>query len=100
MKIQILGSGCPTCKKLYETVKNVAEKIDQNIEVEYSDDIVEIVKLGAMSSPVMAIDGKLIFSGKIPSVEEIENIINEKMKGNEVEKDEKAQGGCSCEGNC
>jgi len=75
MKIQVLGSGCATCKSLYKGVEETVKKLNLNIEVEYSTDIAEIVKLGAMSSPVLAIDGKIITSGKVPSNDDIEKMI-------------------------
>ena len=80
MKIQVLGSGCPTCRKLYQTVKEVTAKLDPDLTVEYSTDVTKIVQLGAMSSPVLAIDSEVITAGKLPTNEEIERAIKEKMK--------------------
>jgi len=99
MKIQVLGSGCATCKNLHKAVEEVVKKLNLNLEVEYSTDISKIVELGAMSSPVFAIDGEVIVSGKVPSNEELEKIIKKKTEGNSVEKQE-SQGKCSCNGNC
>jgi len=39
MKIQVLGSGCPTCKKLFETTKKIASELGIDAEVEYVDDV-------------------------------------------------------------
>ena len=80
MKIQVLGSGCATCKNLHKTVEEVVKKLKLNSEVEYSTDIIKIVELGAMNSPVFAIDGELIVSGKVPSNEEIEKAILARIK--------------------
>jgi len=99
MKIQVLGSGCATCKNLYKSVEEIVEKLNLELEVEYSTEITKIVELGAMSSPVFAIDGEVIAVGKVPSNEEIEKAICEKMKGNSMEKNEVLHGGCSCEDN-
>ncbi len=79
INIQVLGSGCPTCKTLYNKVLKITKQIDLNLEVEYITDITKIVKLGAMSSPVFAINGKIITAGKIPDENEIKNIILEKL---------------------
>ena len=43
MKIQVLGSGCPTCKKLFELTKQAVEELDLKTEVEYITDIQKIV---------------------------------------------------------
>ena len=75
MKIQVLGSGCATCSNLHKAVEEVVKKLNLDTEVEYSTDITKIVELGAMSSPVFAIDGRLITSGKVPTTKEIEQAI-------------------------
>ncbi len=79
INIQVLGSGCPSCKTLYNKVSEIAEKIDSDLEVEYITDITKIVELGAMSSPVFAINNQIITAGKIPDENEIKNIIVEKL---------------------
>lgn len=116
MKIQVLGSGCPSCKNLHKAVEEVVKKLELNVEVEYSTDITEIVKLGAMSSPVFAIDGKLMSSGKVLSKEEIEKVILEELKNEDLccadknvcnidcspaKKDsDSSSGSCCCGGKC
>ncbi len=70
MKIQVLGSGCPTCKKLYELTKEaVADK------VEYITDVSKIIELGVMSSPVLAVDGKPVLVGFLPDIAKIKTIL-------------------------
>jgi len=100
MKIQVLGSGCAKCKTLYKNVQEVVQTLGIKSEVEYSDDVAEIAKLGVMSSPVFAIDGNVMAVGKALSHDEIGKFITEKAKGLDIEKIEKPQGGCSCGGKC
>ncbi len=78
INIQVFGSGCPTCKILYEKVSQVAQQIDSSLTVEYVTDITKMVELGAMSSPVFAINNKIITAGRIPNEEEIKSAIEEK----------------------
>jgi len=75
MKIQVLGSGCPTCKKLFELTKKAAEELKLKTEVEYITDIQKIVEMGVMSSPVLAINGKPILTGFVPDIEKIKEVI-------------------------
>jgi len=75
MKIQVLGSGCPTCKKLFELTKQAVEELGLKIEVEYITDIQKIVEMGVMSSPVLAINGKPILTGFVPNIEKIKEAI-------------------------
>ena len=91
MKIQVLGSGCPTCKRLHESVVNVVSELGLKQEVEYSTDILKIVELGAMSSPVLAINGKVVASGRVPSNQEIKAYIT---ASNEIEEKPFPQKNC------
>jgi len=75
MKIQVLGSGCPTCKKLFELTKKAVEELDLKTEVEYITDIQKIVEMGVMSSPVLAVNGKPILTGFVPDIEKIKEAI-------------------------
>ena len=79
MKIQVLGSGCPTCKKLFELTKQAVEELGLKIEVEYITDIQRIVEMGVMSSPVLSIDGKPAITGFLPDVEKIKKIIKDSL---------------------
>ncbi len=83
MKIQVLGSGCPTCKKLYELTRQAVEEMDLGGEVEYLTGqlgIQKIVEMGVMSSPVLAIDNKPVLAGLPSGVEEIKKAIQETEK--------------------
>jgi len=78
MKIQVLGSGCPTCKKLFELTTQAVKEAGLKEEVEYlvgQEGIQKIIEMGVMSSPVLAVDGKPVMTGFIPDVEEIKNLI-------------------------
>lgn len=79
MQIQVLGSGCPTCKKLFELTKQAVEELGLKIEVEYITDIQKIVEMGVMSSPVLAINGKSILTGFLSNVEKLKKIIRENI---------------------
>jgi small redox-active disulfide protein 2 len=75
MKIQVLGSGCLTCKKLYEITKKAVKEMGLSDEVEYITDIQQIVNMGLMSSPVLAVDDKPALVGFVPNLEEIKKAI-------------------------
>jgi len=72
MKIEVLGSGCKKCKNLHEKVAEVAKNLEIKNEIEYSSDITRMMELGALSSPIFAINNKIISEGRIPSENEIE----------------------------
>ncbi|MBI5531000.1 MAG: TM0996/MTH895 family glutaredoxin-like protein [Candidatus Doudnabacteria bacterium] len=75
MKIQVLGSGCATCKKLFEITKTAVKELGLPGEVEYITDFQQILNMGLMSSPVLAVNGKPALVGFVPKVEEIKKAI-------------------------
>jgi len=77
MKIQVLGSGCHTCKKLYDLTQQAVKELNLNEEVEYITDISKIAKMGVISTPVLAIDDKPVLTGFLPDVKKIKNLLKE-----------------------
>ncbi len=83
MKIQVLGSGCPTCKKLLELTKKAVNELGIDQEVEYvsgQEGIEKIMELGVMSSPVLAVDDKPVLTGFIDNVDKIKELISQNRK--------------------
>ena len=75
MQIQVLGSGCPTCKRLHEITVQAVEELGVDAEVEYITDIQKIVEMGVMSSPVLAINGKPVIVGSLPDIAKVKEVI-------------------------
>lgn len=78
MKIQVLGSGCPTCEKMYKITKQALFEMKLNVELEYLTGVegtTQIIQLGAMSSPVLAVDNKIALVGFTPDLEKIKSAI-------------------------
>ena len=78
MKIEILGMGCSKCKKLTELACEAVKELGVAAEVAKVDKIEDIMKYGVMLTPALAIDGKVVLSGRIPSKEEIKKLIGGK----------------------
>jgi len=74
-KIQILGTGCPKCKQLAENADAAAKELGIEYTLEKVTDIKEIMKFGVMMTPALAVDGHVKITGKVPTVEEIQNFI-------------------------
>ena len=70
-KIQILGTGCPKCKKLAEHAEAAAKELGIEYELVKVTDINEIMKFGVMMTPGLAVDGTVKSSGKVASSDEI-----------------------------
>ncbi|PIR62148.1 MAG: thioredoxin family protein [Candidatus Pacebacteria bacterium CG10_big_fil_rev_8_21_14_0_10_42_12] len=79
MKIQVLGSGCPTCKKLYEITKKAVAELGDDFELEYLTGVEgtqRIIELGAMSSPVLVVEDKIAMIGLTSDIEKIKEAIH------------------------
>ena len=74
-KLQILGTGCPKCKKLAENAETAAKDLGIEYKIEKVTNINEIMKFGVMMTPALAIDGKVKVVGKVISAEEIKKLI-------------------------
>lgn len=80
MKIQVLGSSCPTCKKLNKLTKQAVEEMGLNEKVEYlsgQKGIQKIMELGVISSPVLVVNDKPVMTGFINDVEKIKKLIKQ-----------------------
>ncbi len=75
MKIEILGTGCTKCKALEEATKQAVAKSGKFTQIEKVDDIMKIMEYQVMSTPGLVIDGKVVSSGKVLSVDEIVALI-------------------------
>ncbi len=70
MKIQILGMGCPKCKKLEENTKKALQELKISAEVEKVTDV-ERISQTVMLTPALVIDSKVLSEGRIPEPNEI-----------------------------
>ncbi len=83
MKIQVLGSGCPTCHKLYEQTQQAVKELELTDSVEYltgNEGIQKIIELGSMSSPVLALDDEIVMVGYTPDIEKLKSLIRKALK--------------------
>jgi len=74
-KIHVLGPGCPKCRKLAENARVAVEQLELDFEIEKVTDINEIMKFGVMITPALAINGEVKTVGKVPSPDEIRQIL-------------------------
>jgi small redox-active disulfide protein 2 len=78
MKIQVLGSGCPTCHNLYKLTQQAVKELKLNERVDYltgDTGIQKIIEMGVIQSPVLAIDGKPVMTGFTPDIKKIKSLI-------------------------
>ena len=75
MKIEILGPGCPKCKKLYENTDKAIKELNLQAEIVKVEDIQKIINAGVMMTPALTVDGEVKSAGKVLSVDEIKNML-------------------------
>lgn len=75
MKIQILGTGCPKCKKMTEMAETAAKELGLNYEIEKVTDISRILDFGIMATPGLAVDGKVLVAGGVPAPEQMKRLL-------------------------
>jgi small redox-active disulfide protein 2 len=75
MKIAVLGTGCAKCKETAEVVRQAVSQAGMDATVDKVEDIQEIMKFKVMSTPAVAIDGKVRISGRVPSIAEVTSLL-------------------------
>lgn len=76
-KLQILGTGCPKCKKLAELTEEAAKSLGIEYQIEKVEDIKQIIAFGVMMTPALVVNGEVKVSGRVPNIEEIKKYIIE-----------------------
>lgn len=71
MKITIYGPGCKNCENLTENAKKALDEMGIEAEILKVEDMAEIAQAGIMNTPALGIDGDVKIKGKVPTVEEI-----------------------------
>ncbi len=78
MKVKVLGTGCPKCKKLYAEAENAIKDSGIPAELEKVENIDDIINYGVMMTPALVIDEEIKVSGRIASAKEIAAWLKEK----------------------
>jgi len=76
MDIKVLGTGCANCKTLEKNTISALAELNISADVEKVEDIVKIMSYGILRTPGLVIDGKVVLSGRVPTVKEIKELIN------------------------
>ena len=77
MKVQILGTGCPNCRKTAENAEKAVKQSGVDAEIVKVDKIQDIMNYGVMMTPALAIDGDVKVSGRVPPPEQIAEWLEE-----------------------
>lgn len=75
MEIKILGSGCAKCKTLEKLTREVVEQNGIEATIIKVEDIIEIMKYGIMTTPALVVNEKVTIKGRVPSADEIKQVL-------------------------
>jgi len=70
-KIEVLGTGCPKCRKLEAMAKEAVSKLGLEAEVTHIYDLNKIMQYGVFTTPALVVDGEVKIAGRLPSEKEL-----------------------------
>ncbi|KAA0251013.1 thioredoxin family protein [Acidobacteria bacterium ACD] len=76
-RIEVLGPGCARCKETYRVVTHLVTTEQLPFTVEKVESMDRMVELGVLATPAVAVDGKVVFSGRIPKAEDLRPLLYE-----------------------
>ena len=76
MKIEVLGTGCSKWQTLLTHVKEAVAQKGLFVQIEKVEDMMKIMNYGVTSTPALVIDGRVVSSGKVLSVDEIQPFLS------------------------
>ena len=79
-KIEVLGTGCAKCKRVEKNAKEAVGSLGVDLEVVKVNDLKEIASRGVMLTPGLVIGGEVVAVGRVPSVDEIKEMIKARAK--------------------
>ncbi len=77
MRIQVCGPGCARCHATEKNVIDACAALDLAADISHVFDVKEFRNLGVRVTPAVLVDGQIVISGKIPTVEELKKILSE-----------------------
>ena len=75
-KIQVLGTGCPKCKKLTENTEVAAKALGIEYVLEKVTGINDIMKFGVMMTPALVVDGQVKAAGRVPAPDDLKKLLD------------------------
>lgn len=78
--VQVLGTGCSKCGYLLKNAQAAASERQAGDEVEKIDDIMQVLEFNPSALPALAIDGKVVTAGTLPTSTEIKQFIEQSQE--------------------
>lgn len=60
MEIKVLGTGCPSCKTLFETTQQAIAELGSDATLTKEEDLLKIIEYNILGLPALVIDGTVV----------------------------------------
>ncbi|HEY9174360.1 MAG TPA: thioredoxin family protein [Verrucomicrobiae bacterium] len=77
MQLLVIGPGCTKCKTLAQFTEQAVKELGVQAEITKVTDLKQIMALGVMMTPALAVNGTIKVVGKVPSVAEIKTLLQQ-----------------------
>ncbi len=71
MKVEVLGPGCPKCRKTESLLRETAAELGVQLDLQHVTDVSEISRRGVFLTPAVIINGDTVLEGRVPSADEV-----------------------------
>ncbi|MDH7502337.1 MAG: thioredoxin family protein [Verrucomicrobiota bacterium] len=81
ISLLVIGPGCARCRTLAQFAEQAAKELGLQYELNKVTDLRQIMALGVMMTPALAINGTINVVGKVPSVAELKTMLSQAAEG-------------------
>lgn len=75
MEVKVLGPGCAKCKTTFQVIEKVIKENNLDVKLTKVDDIMEMMSYNIMTTPAVAVDGKVRMKGQVPSESDVKRLL-------------------------
>ena len=75
MNILVIGPGCSRCKTLAQLTEQAVKELGISAEINKVTDLKQIMALGVMMTPALAVNGTIKLAGRVPSLDEVKKVL-------------------------
>ena len=86
MQLLVIGPGCAKCKTLAQFTEQAAEELGVSYELNKVTDLKQIMALGVMMTPALAVNGTVKVVGKVPSIAELKTLLSQAVEAEKAAK--------------
>lgn len=77
MQLLVIGPGCAKCRTLAQHTEQAVNELGLTAEINKVTDLKQIMALGVMLTPALAVNGSIKVVGKVPTLPELKAILQQ-----------------------